>query len=109
MTNKEFFIQTWESEKAPTLSAINGLPSDMSKLNYQPDAKAKKATELISHLLGHAEVMNYAADSFIADEKTETKLFNSKEDAAAYFEKNATAIIDKLKSTDDKTWNEQLI
>jgi uncharacterized damage-inducible protein DinB len=109
MTNKEFFIQTWQSEMGSTLNAIKGLPSDMTKLNYQPDAKAKTASELISHFLGHAEVMNNAADTFIAEEKSATKLFNSKEDSAAYFEKNAAAVIEKLKSIDDTTWDEKPI
>lgn len=99
----------WQDEMAPTLSAIKGLPPDMSKLNYQPNEKAKKATELLSHFLGHAEVMNNAADTFIADEKTEIKLFKSREEVADYFEKNAASVIEKLKSTDDKTWNEQII
>jgi len=109
MTNKEFFIEMWKSEMASTTSAINGLPSDMSKLNYRHDEKGKKANELLSHMLGHAEVLNNAVDNFIADEKTATKPFNSKEDIAAYFEKNATAVSDKLKSVDDNVWNEQII
>jgi len=109
MTNKEFFIQTWGNEMASTLSAINGLPSDMTKLNYRCNEKSKSAAELISHFLGHAEVMNDSIESFIADEKTETKLFNNKEDVADYFERNAKAIIDKLKSVDDKTWDEQKV
>jgi hypothetical protein len=109
MTNKEFFIQTWESEMAPTLSSIKGLPSDMSKLNYKSNEKAKNAAELISHFLGHAEVMNDSIDTFIADEKSETKTFDSKEDAAVYFEKNAKSIVEKLKSIDNKTWDEQKI
>ena len=109
MTNKEFFIKMWKNEMAPTLSAIKGLPSDMSKLKYQHDEKGKKATELLSHFLGHAEVMNNAADTFIADEKTATTPFNTREEIAAYFEKNAASLIDKLSAVDDKTWNEKTI
>ncbi len=109
MTNKEFFIRTWKSEMEATLSAINGLPSDMSKLNYQHDEKAKNATELLSHLLGHAEVMNNSVDTFIADEKTATKLFKSKEDITAYFEANAKSIMEKLNAADDSVWESQAI
>ena len=92
-----------------TLSAINGLPEDMDKLSYKCNEKAKTAAELISHFLGHAEVMNNAADDFIANEKTETKFFGNKEEAVAYFEKNAKALTDKLKSLDDKIWDERTI
>lgn len=109
MTNKEFFIQTWTNEIASTLSAINGLPSDMSRLSYQPHEKARKATDLISHFLGHAEIMNNATDTFIADERTATKPFNTKEDAASYFEKNAKSVLTKLVGVDDKVWDEQIV
>ncbi len=109
MTNKEFFIRTWESEMASTLNSINGLPEDMTKLSYRCNEKAKSAEELISHYLGHVEVMNNSINNFIADEKTVTKKFDSREDAAQYFEKNAKELIEKLKSIDDKTWDDQFI
>ena len=73
MTNKEFFIETWKSEMVPTLSAINGLPEDMSKLKYKCDEKARQADEILSHCLGHVEEMDNAVESFIADEKSATK------------------------------------
>ncbi len=109
MTNKEFFIQMWQNEMSSTLSAINGLPADMTKLNYRSDEKAKTASELISHFLGHAEVMRNAAENFIADEKSATKFFNNKEEIAAYFEENSKLLIDKLNALDDTVWNEQTI
>lgn len=109
MTNKEFFIETWKSEMGSTLSAINGLPSDMSKLRYQHDEKAKKATELLSHCLGHAEVMNNAIDTFIADERSATRPFSSKEDIASYFESNAAAVAEKLAAVDDAVWDTQAV
>lgn len=109
MTNKEFFIQTWQNEMASTLSAINGLPTDMSKLSYCCDEKARSAAGIISHMLGHAEVMNNAIDNFIADEKSAVKQFSTREEAATYFEKNAASLADKLASVDDKNWFEQII
>lgn len=109
MTNKDFFIQTWKGEMPRTLSAIKGLPDDMSKLNYQSDPKSRSAAGLISHILGHAEVMCNAVDSFIADEQSAVKQFSNKEEAASYFEKNATAMIDKISKMDDKTWTDQIV
>ena len=109
MTNKEFFIQTWQNEMRPTLSAINGLPSDLSALSFSCDAKARSATALISHMLGHAETMNNAADSFIIDERSAVRTFASKEEIAAYFEKNATALANKLTAVSDSTWEWQVV
>ena len=109
MTNKEFFIQTWQAEMQRTLNAINGLPADMSKLSYKCDEKSRSAASIIGHMLPHAEVMYNATDSFIAAEKSNPKQFNSPEDAAAYFEKYAVLLAEKLNSITDKTWSEQII
>ena len=109
MTNKEFFIQTWQNEMKPTLGAINGLPTDMSKLSYRCHKKTRSAAGILSHMLGHAEVMNNAVNTFIADEKSAVREFASKEDAASYFEKNAAALAEKLSNIDDKTWDQQII
>lgn len=108
MTNKEFFIQTWQAEMPRTLNSINGLPKDMAKLNYKCDEKARSAANLIGHFLPHAEALSIAAKTFIADEKTERK-FSSIAEAADYFENYATQIVENLKVVDDKTWEEQIV
>lgn len=108
MTNKEFFIQTWQDEMKRTAVAVRGLPEDMTKLNYRCDEKARSAADLIGHFLPHAEAICNATDSFIAIEET-GKTYDSIEDAALYFEKYASLLVDKLKATDDKTWDEQIV
>src|SRR4051812_26640365 len=108
MTNKEFFIQTWQNEMKRTAVAVRALPSDTSKLSYKCDDKARSAAELIGHMLPHAEAICLATDSFIANEEN-GRSYDSIEDAAAYFEKYATLLVEKLKVTDDTTWNEQII
>jgi len=109
MTNKEFFIQTWQNEIPKTLSAINGLPNDMTKLNYKCDEKARSAAAILGHALGHAEAMCNATDNFIADEKSVHQPFRMKEDIVAYFNRYARLLADKLGSVDDRTWDEQPI
>ena len=108
MTNKEFFIQTWQAEMGRTAGAIRGLPADMTKLSYKCDEKARSAADIIGHMLPHAEAICNATDSFIANEET-GKTYNSIEDAAIYFEKYATLLIEKLQATDDTTWNEKIV
>jgi uncharacterized damage-inducible protein DinB len=107
MTNKEFFIQTWQSEMKSTLNAIKGLPSDTGKWTYKCHEKARSAAELIGHMLPHAEVMAKATSSFIADEHRTPKKFTSVEEAAGYFEKWSDELIGKVSAMDEKTWNEQ--
>ena len=57
MANKEFFIKTGQSEMPRTLSAINGLLADMTKLDYKCDEKARSAAAILGHMLPHAEVI----------------------------------------------------
>ena len=108
MTNKEFFIQTWQAEMKKTVGAVRALPTDTEKLSYRCDEKARSAAEIIGHMLPHAESICKATDSFIATEET-GKTYNSIEDAATYFEEYATLLVEKLQATDDTTWNEKVV
>ena len=108
MTNKEFFIQTWQAEMKRTAGAVRGLPTDMSKLAYKCDEKARSAAEIIGHILPHAEAICKATDSFIVAEEN-GKTYDSIEDAASYFEKYATQLVEKLEATDETTWNEKIV
>jgi uncharacterized damage-inducible protein DinB len=108
MTNKEFFIQTWQAEMKRTLSAVRGLPADMEKLTYKCDEKARSAADIIGHILPHAEALSNAVDSFIAIEQT-GKQYESVEAAALYFEKHATLLVEKLNAINDETWDKQVV
>ena len=108
MTNKEFFIQTWQAEMKKTAGAVRALPKDLSKLSYKCDEKARSAAEIIGHMLPHAESICKATDTFIAAEET-CKTYTSIEEAATYFEKYATLLVEKLQATDDATWNEKIV
>jgi uncharacterized damage-inducible protein DinB len=108
MTNKDFFMQTWQGEIKRTLSAVNGLPQDMSKLTYKCDDKARSAADLIGHLLPHAEALSNATKTFIASEGP-SKQFSSRDEAAQYFEKHANQLLENLKDIDEKTWEEQIV
>ena len=107
MTNKEFFIQTWQNEMKITAGAVKALPHDMSKLDYKPTSKCRSALEIICHILPHAESMNNATKTFVISEGN--KEFASVDEAATYFEKHAALLIESLKNTDDKTWEEKVI
>jgi uncharacterized damage-inducible protein DinB len=108
MTNKEFFMQTWQSEMKRTLSAVKGLPSEMSLLDYKCDEKARSAADIIGHILPHAESLCNATKTFIAVEES-GKHFSDTAEAATYFEKYATQLVENLKNTDDATWNDKIV
>ncbi|MEO8721254.1 MAG: DinB family protein [Ginsengibacter sp.] len=108
MTNKEFFIQTWQAELPKTLGAVNALPKDMDKLHYRCHEKSRSAEQLIGHIISHAESLNHAIKTFINDEVSDRK-FSSVAEAADSFEKNATEVSETLKAIDEKIWEEQIV
>ena len=109
MTNKEFFIQTWQAEMNTTLNAIKALPADKSMWSYRCHEKTRSTADIIGHILPHAEVISNSSETGIADERTKPHQFSSVDDAAAYFEKWATSTADKLKAMDDTAWDEKII
>jgi uncharacterized damage-inducible protein DinB len=109
MTNKEFFIQTWQNEMQTTLNAIKGLPADKSKWDYKCNEKSRSAAAIIGHMLSHAEVISNSTQTGIADERSKSRQFSSVEDAIAYFEKWATFTAEKLNAMNDTAWNEKII
>lgn len=107
MTNKDFFIQMWKSEAKTTAVAVRALPGDMSKLDYRPHPKSRSASDIIGHILPHAEAMMKATETFVMSE--DQMQFKSIEEAATYFEKNAALLIEKLEKLDEKIWNEKIV
>ena len=107
MTNKEFFIQTWQNELKGTTGAVRALPADMSKLEYKPSPKCRTAAEILGHILPHAEAMSTATETFVMTE--EPRQFSSTEEAASYYEKYSNSLLEGLKKIDDKTWEEKMV
>jgi uncharacterized damage-inducible protein DinB len=109
MTNKEFFIQTWQAEMKTTLNAIKSLPADKTKWAYRCHEKTRSTADIIGHILPHAEVLSNSTQTGIADERTKPRQFTSTEDAVAYFEKWATSTAENLEAMDDTAWDEKII
>jgi uncharacterized damage-inducible protein DinB len=109
MTNREFFIQTWQSEMQITLNAVKGLPADSSKWTYKCNEKSRSAADIIGHMLPHAEVISNSTETGIADEHTKPHQFNTAEGATAYFEKWATLTAEQLKKMNDTDWDKKMI
>jgi len=109
MTNKEFFVATWQSEMKTTLNAIKALPADKSKWAYRCHEKTRSAADIVGHMLPHAEVISNSVETGFADEHSQPRQFKSVEDAAAYFEKWATLAGEKVDEMDETSWNEKII
>jgi uncharacterized damage-inducible protein DinB len=109
MTNKDFFLSTWQTEMKTTLNAIKSLPVDTAKWDHRCHQKTRSAAELVGHILPHAEVIARSTETGIADERTKPHEFKSVEDAAAYFEKWGSQVAEKVDAMNETDWMEKII
>ncbi len=107
MTNKEFFTSLWHKEMKRTLVAIKALPTDISKMNFRPDPKTRSASQIIAHILPHAEDLSKAVDTKIVVEAD--KEFHNMEDAYHYYETHSKALIEKLNALSETTWENEMV
>lgn len=107
MTNKEFFISCWQSDAKSTLSALRGLPAEVTSLDYKPNELARSAHEIISHILPHAEGMLNSIDTHEIPEAP--KNFTDATEAHDYYEKISAEMIEKLQTVSDERWETEMI
>lgn len=105
MTNKEFFIEQWNSEIKATVSCIGAVPD--AKSNFKPDTKSRSSHELVAHLSG--EIIDMVS---MIDEGTinhDYAKLSTMEDAAKQYEVKSKEFLEKLAKTDDQTWQTKII
>ena len=111
MTNKEFFIDSWQRESAITAKAFRSLPNDLSKLNKQHHPKFRSPWEIVNHVGPHAKELSQAVSEGRIDLVNEGKfdlkgpnIYKSPEDAAKSLEENSAKLIELVKKCDENTW-----
>lgn len=111
MTNKEFFINSWQRDNAITAKAIRSLPQDMAKLNMQHHPKFRSPWQLINHIAPHAKELVQAIEEGRMDLVNEgmfpldgPTIYKSLEDAAKDLETNSAKLTDLLTKLSDEDW-----
>jgi uncharacterized damage-inducible protein DinB len=107
MTNKEFFIKTWQQEFKRTLSAVKGLPTEMEQLDYRPNELSRSAHEIIGHILPHAENFTNALSTQVVAE--DQKEYTSVQEAYDQYETAANRLAEELANVDDDRWNNETL
>jgi uncharacterized damage-inducible protein DinB len=112
MTNKEFFIATWERDSAVTAKAIRSLPNDMAKLNQQHHPKFRSPWQLVNHIAPHAKELVQAISEGRMDLVNEgmfpmdgPNIYKSLEAAAKDIETNSAKLIELVKACSDEDWS----
>ena len=116
MTNKEFFIKSWQRESAITAKAFRSLPNDLSKLTKQHHPKFRSPWEIVNHIGPHAKELSQAISEGRIDLVNEGKfdlkgptIYKSPEDAAKSVEENSAMLVELAKKCDDNTWDTKQI
>ncbi len=111
MTNKEFFINSWQRESALTAKAFRSLPNDLSKLTKQHHPKFRSPWEIVNHIGPHAQELSQAFSegkiNLVNEGKFDLKgptIYKSPEDAAKSLEEHTNKLIELVNTCDDNTW-----
>ncbi|MEO8086644.1 MAG: DinB family protein [Bacteroidota bacterium] len=116
MTNKEFFIATWQRDHAITAKAFRSLPSEGEKLNQHHHEKFRSPWELVNHIGPHAKELAQAVAEGKMDLVNEgkfpldgPKIYKSTEAAAKDVETSSTKLIELLTACSDSDWETKMI
>ncbi len=116
MTNKEFFINTWQRDHAITAKAFRSLPIEMEKLNQQHHPKFRSPWELVNHIGPHPKELAQAVAEGRMDLVNEGKfpldgpnIYQSPEAAAKDLETNSAKLVELLNSCTDNDWESKMI
>lgn len=111
MTNKDFFIATWQRDSNITVKAFRSLPTDQDKLNQQHHPKFRSPWEIVNHIGPHAKELSQAVAEGRMDLVNEGHfpltgpgIYASTEDAAKDVEQNSAKLIGLLQNCSDENW-----
>ncbi|MGC4099956.1 DinB family protein [Ferruginibacter sp.] len=107
MTNKEFFLECWRSELAPTLTALKALP-EAAKLGYKPAEKNRTAKQLVDHFVSHVEDLVEGVETGVINHRVMAD-YPSTEKAIDVFEQETNRLVALIEAVDEKTWEEKVI
>lgn len=101
MTNREFFIERWESEFPATVRVFRALPAD--KLDYRPHPRSRSAGEIVALLVAEEATGIELCDTGKID-WSEPKGYGKLADLIAEHEKHHGALGERLRKLDEATW-----
>jgi uncharacterized damage-inducible protein DinB len=104
MTKNEFCIATRKSEFPAFVRVLKALPQD--RLDYRPDPKARTAAELAWVMATEESALVSLLDTGKV-EWTDAKPPSSVSEIVAAYEKNATAVTERLEKLDDAGWQKK--
>lgn len=105
MTDREFFMSRWETERPVTLKVVRALPAD--KLDYRPHARSRSAGELASLLAYEAQTAVEMFDYGKVD-WNEPKPPASLQDIVIALQLSNQQVLDRFRKFDDEAWAKKI-
>src|SRR5689334_1606701 len=116
MTNKDFFIATWQRDAGITAKAFRSMPNDLQKLSKQHHPNFRSPWSIINHVGPHGKELCQAITegrmnlinegNFPLEGPT---IYKSPEDAAKDVETNSTRLAELAKNCSETDWTTKVI
>jgi uncharacterized damage-inducible protein DinB len=106
MTNREFFLQRWEEEYPTFCNVFRALPAD--RPDFRPHPRSRTAVELVWLLALEEQACSGWIDVGKVDWKV-TLAPASLGEAIAAYERAHSELAPRLRSLDEKTWEEKKV
>jgi len=106
MTNRQFFLHSWEQEFPAFVRVFKALPADM--LDYRPHPRSRSAAELVWVLVLEEQSGVEMIETGKIDWK-ESSPAGSLADMLAAYEKAHAELAPRLKKLDDWGWEEKKV
>ena len=104
MTNREFFIQRYASERPIFVKVCEAIVPD--QLEWRPHPKSRSAKELLGHLIGHEQDLIELANDGVINHRMQVP-FTSLKQAVELYREAQRVLEGKLTALDDRTWDEK--
>ena len=116
MTNKDFFLNSWQRDHAATAKAFRSLPNEKEKLNQQHHPKFRSPWELVNHIGPHAREISQALREGRVDLVNEGKfdlngpnIYKSLDTAAKDVEETSAKLGDIINNYSENDWTTKQI
>ena len=104
MTDRELYMQTWESERPAMVRVFRALPEE--KLDYRPHPRSRSAGELASLLVYIAQIAVEVCDTGRIV-WNEPKSGGTLEDMVTALQLANQELLDRFRKVDDEKWNQK--
>jgi len=116
MTNKDFFIASWQRDSKATAKAFRSLPTEANQLNHHHHPNFRSPWEIVNHIGPHGRELIQAFTEGRADLVNEGRfpldsptIYKSLEDAAKDVEASAAKLVELAGKTSDTDWTNKKI